>query len=55
MITAVADDLPPLDVDAARVGQVLENLVGNALKYAPPGTPVIISATASADWPRDTD
>ena len=28
-------DLPDLDVDISRVGQVLANLVGNALKYAP--------------------
>ena len=50
LVTALADDLPPIDVDAARVGQVLENLVGNALKYAPPGTPITIRATASTDW-----
>jgi PAS domain S-box-containing protein len=50
VITALADDLPPLDVDATRVGQVLENLVGNALKYAPLGTPITIGATASVDW-----
>ena len=50
LVTKVADDLPPLDVDAGRVGQVLENLVGNALKYAPPHTPITISATASAEW-----
>src|SRR5258705_4023339 len=29
-------DLPPLEVDSTRVSQVLENLVSNALKYAPP-------------------
>ena len=36
LVTAGLDELPPLEVDAGRVGQVLENLVGNALKYAPP-------------------
>jgi PAS domain S-box-containing protein len=50
LVIALADDLPPVEVDAARVGQVLENLVANALKYAPPGTPVVLDATSSADW-----
>jgi signal transduction histidine kinase len=43
-------DLPPIDVDAGRIGRVLENLVGNALKYAPDGTPVVIGATVDGNW-----
>lgn len=43
-------DLPPIDVDAGRVGRVLENLVGNALKYAPDGSPVVVGARVEADW-----
>jgi PAS domain S-box-containing protein len=50
LATDMADDLPLLDVDAARVGQVFENLVANALKYAPPGSLITIGASASADW-----
>ena len=50
LVTAMDDDLPPLEVDAGRVGQVLENLVGNALKYAPPGTPITIGASAATEW-----
>jgi PAS domain S-box-containing protein len=50
LVTTFGNDLPPLEVDAGRVGQVLENLVGNALKYAPPGTPITIGATVSAEW-----
>ena len=35
-----AEDLPPvLDVDVARVGQILANLVGNVLKYASDESP----------------
>jgi signal transduction histidine kinase len=49
LITSVADDLPPVDVDAGRIGRVLENLVGNALKYAPDGSPVVIGAAVEGD------
>ena len=50
LVTTGLDELPSLEVDAGRVGQVLENLVGNALKYAPAETPITISAAASAEW-----
>jgi PAS domain S-box-containing protein len=43
-------DLPPLDVDVARVSRVLVNLVGNALKYAPEPTPVVLDASADDEW-----
>ncbi len=43
-------DLPPLEVDSTRVSQVLENLVSNALKYAPPDSPVTIGARVEGDW-----
>jgi signal transduction histidine kinase len=36
-------------VDVARVGQILANLVGNAFKYAPDGSPVVVGATAG-EW-----
>jgi PAS domain S-box-containing protein len=50
LATDLTDDLPLLDIDAARVGQVLENLVANALKYAPSGSLITIGASASTDW-----
>jgi two-component system, OmpR family, sensor histidine kinase KdpD len=41
----LASDLPGVWVDAALVTQVLVNLLENAAKYTPPGTPIRIKAT----------
>ncbi len=40
-----ADDLAA-DVDPDRVGEAIDNLVDNALRFAPPATQVVISASA---------
>jgi two-component system, OmpR family, sensor histidine kinase KdpD len=49
LVANIPDDLPAINVDALRIGQVLENLVGNALKYAQPETPIVICARVSRD------
>jgi len=41
--------LPPVRLDRHRIVQVLQNLVSNALKYAPDGTDIEISAEAAGD------
>ncbi len=41
--------LPPVVADPIRLSQVLENLVGNALKYAPDGSAVRLSAERDGD------
>jgi signal transduction histidine kinase len=50
LIVTLSDDLPAIEVDGARVGQILENLVGNAFKYGPPAGLVTISARADGEW-----
>jgi signal transduction histidine kinase len=50
LVVDLPDDLPPLEVDAARVGQILENLAENAFKYGPLDGLVGISATVDGEW-----
>jgi PAS domain S-box-containing protein len=50
LLVELPPHLPPIEVDAARVGQVLENLVANALKYAPGDSPVVVGAAVDGEW-----
>lgn len=50
LVVDLPPDLPPIDVDAGRIGRVLENLVGNALKYAPDRSPVVLGAVVDGEW-----
>jgi len=44
-----ADGLPPVMADPERLERVLTNLLTNALKYSPPGSPVTVRLTQCGD------
>ena len=45
---AIAPDIGEVNIDPRKLTQVFENLIGNALKYTPPGTRIDITATLLA-------
>jgi two-component system sensor histidine kinase KdpD len=55
--TQLSPRLPLIKVDSVLIGQILENLLENAIKYTPPGTPIDIGASSSirevAFWVAD--
>lgn len=48
---AIVPPLPPVLADGARLAQVIENLIGNAIKFSPPGTRVFVHVSAG-EWLR---
>ena len=44
-------DIRPVvaEVDAAKVERIVENLVGNAVKHTPPGTPIVVRVAPNGD------
>jgi signal transduction histidine kinase len=44
------EDLPLVDIDPQRIGQVLRNLMDNALTHTPPGGEIAIAAHADGQW-----
>jgi signal transduction histidine kinase len=45
----VTTGLPRLDVDPVRIGEVLANLLSNALRHTPAGGSVVVSAEGADD------
>ncbi len=44
LVADTAPNLPPLRVDVDRIGQVFDNLIGNALKFSPAGSTITLKA-----------
>jgi two-component system, OmpR family, sensor histidine kinase KdpD len=44
----IPEDLPPVELDYMMIDQVVTNLIENALRYTPAGSPLEITASASA-------
>jgi len=45
----VDDDLPPVSLDVTMAEQILLNLLENALRFAPPGSEIVVGARACGD------
>jgi PAS domain S-box-containing protein len=52
LVCLVPENFPHIEADADKVQQILDNLVGNAVKYAPQGGTVSISAEDEGDKVR---
>jgi len=47
------DNLPPTKGDDDELGQVVRNLLGNAIKYANPDTEIVLTARLTSSLPED--
>jgi signal transduction histidine kinase/FixJ family two-component response regulator len=56
--TDISPELPPIEADEERILEVLENLVGNAIKFTSPGGAVTVGASARSNeilfWVKDS-
>ena len=48
IVVELDPESPPVRVDAAQIERVLANLIENALKFSPPGSPVVVRAEHGA-------
>src|SRR5260370_16280448 len=50
--TNIPDDLPPVQLDYLQIDQVLTNLIENAIRYTPAGSPIDITVELCEDMVR---
>jgi signal transduction histidine kinase len=50
LVLDVRDALPCITADPDRLCQVMHNLLSNALRYSPAGSPIVVSADVVGDW-----
>lgn len=50
----IAEDVPEIPMDVVQIDQVLTNLIENAVKFTPPGTPIMLTAVGSEQVVRVT-
>lgn len=51
----VDDDLPPVSLDIMMAEQILLNLLENALRFAPPGSEILVGAHALTNGPDEVE
>ncbi|MEJ2450451.1 MAG: hybrid sensor histidine kinase/response regulator [Gammaproteobacteria bacterium] len=47
--TELASHLPPVNAESFKIRQVLDNMIGNAIKFSPPGSHVVIRSQLQGD------
>jgi PAS domain S-box-containing protein len=50
LVEAVPSSLPKVQADPERIGQVVSNLIGNAMKASSPGGTITVATAADGDW-----
>lgn len=52
--TIIMEPLPTIDADAMQIRQLLQNLLGNAIKFHKPGTPPVVKISATTKISQNT-